>query len=293
MRIKLSFSVLLLTLCPVSKAETTQCIAITTVPATITASGSYCVNGDLVSAATGTSAAITIAADNVLLDMNGHTLSGPGGSSAGYGVYAIAQRGLRVRNGLLRGFSYGVLITDTTTGIPPNPSGASRGHEISSLRVEGASVGISVLGQFSDVHDNVVFDSAITGIFTASGYVIGTAGAVNVQHNQIFNTISASGANVTGITAGGFGSVVQDNLVSTLRGASASAGIYVTGSAIVISNNRETDLGNPATQQPYQYPSAVYCLSGSSIAKVSNNIAQLANGISGCSSPTGYTNTNF
>ncbi|HZP65581.1 MAG TPA: hypothetical protein VFB32_04675 [Rudaea sp.] len=262
-------------------------------PATISAPGSYCLTGDLVSSASGTAAAITIAADNVQLDMNGHSLLGPGGGTAGYGIYAIAQRGLRVHDGLLRGFSYGVLITDTTTGAPPNPSGASRAHEISGLRVEGATVGISVLGQFSDVHDNVVFDSTSTGIYTMSGYIIGTAGAVNVRRNQVFNTISPTGATVSGIYAGGFGSVVQDNLVSTLRGSSSSAGITAAGSGMIVSNNRETDLGNPATQQTYQYPSSVYCYSGANVAKVSNNIAQLANGIYGCNSPTGYTNDNF
>lgn len=293
MRTHSCFLLPLLTVCSIASAQNTQCTAITSVPATITVSGNYCFTGDLVSAAAGSSAAVTIAADNVQLDLNAHTLIGPGGSSAGYGIYAIAQRGLRVRNGTLRGFSYGVFITDSTTGIPPNPSGASREHEISNLRVEGATVGISLLGQFSDVHDNSVFDSTSTGIYAASGYVIGTSGAVNVRGNQVFNTVSPTGATVSGIFAAGVGSVVQDNLVSTLRGSSSSAGIFAAGSALIVSNNRETDLGNPSTQQPYQYPNSVYCYSSSSVAKVSNNIAQLANGISGCNSPTGYTNNNF
>ena len=293
MRIPFSVIVPVLALCSIAQAETTQCTTITTVPATLASAGSYCLGGDLASTATGSSAAITIAANDVTLDLNGHALAGPGGSNAGYGIYAIAQHGLRIRNGLLRGFSYGVLITDTTTGFPPNPSGASRSHEIGGLRVEGASVGISVLGQFSDIHDNTVFDATSGGIYAASGSVAGTAGAVNVRRNQIFNTISPSAASVYGISVGGFGSIVEDNRVNTLRGASSSAGIVVAGSAAIVSNNRETDLGNPATQQPYQYPSAVYCYSGPSVAKVSNNIAQLANGISGCNSPSGYTNTNF
>lgn len=53
MRIPSGVTVLLLVLCSMAQAETTQCTPITTLPATIAAAGSYCLNGDLASSATG------------------------------------------------------------------------------------------------------------------------------------------------------------------------------------------------------------------------------------------------
>jgi hypothetical protein len=275
----------------IANAESTQCAPINSVPFTITASGNYCLFGDLVSGATGAAAAITIAADNVQLDMNGHSLIGPEGSNAGFGVYSIAHRGLRVSNGSMRGFSRGVFITDTLVGFPPiRPSGASTRHEIHNLVVEGAVTGITVVGHFSEIRDNIVRDSAQSGIATGSDYVVGNTGAINILGNRIFNTIAASGSTnpVYAITVGGTGSVVQDNIVSTVRGPGNSAGIYAGGVAVVVSHNRETDLGTGWS---------VYC-SSSTASKVEGNISYIASGnansnINGCMQPTGYANNNF
>ncbi|GAA0723252.1 right-handed parallel beta-helix repeat-containing protein [Dokdonella soli] len=271
-----------------AKAESYQCNSINYVPFTISAPGSYCLTGDLTSTATGTNAAITIAADHVQLDLNGHSLIGPGGST-GYGIYAIGHSDLSVRNGALRGFGYfGVFITDMLVGFPPAPIGASSRHEISGLRVEGANVGISLLGAFSSIHDNVVLDATQNGIW-AGGYGAG----VIVRGNRVFNTVAPSGAtySVFGIGVFGVGSVVQDNVVSTLRGPSGAAGIYAAGTATIVSHNRETDLGGAWS---------VYCtaITGASPTKVEGNINFMApnasgDGLYGCNTPTGYANNNF
>src|SRR5207249_2839952 len=51
------------------------CTPISSLPYSITAPGKYCLSGDL-SISDSTSAAITISASNVLLDLDGYTLSG-------------------------------------------------------------------------------------------------------------------------------------------------------------------------------------------------------------------------
>ncbi|MEO8671233.1 MAG: hypothetical protein ABI411_07950 [Tahibacter sp.] len=237
-------------------AESLQCTSITSVPFTISASGSYCLTGNLTSTVTGTAAAITIAANNVELDLNRHVLAGPGGTTAGFGIYAIARSGLRIRNGTLRGFTRGVFVTDSLVGLPPiTPSGASNQHEISELRVEGGIFGISLLGHFSSVHNNQIVGATQYGI--AAG---GTGGGVEVRENFVSN-VSAGSLAAYAISVGAPGSVVQSNVVSGVRGSASSAAIYVGGSSSIVSRNRETDLAGAY---------AVYCSGGG--VKVEGNI---------------------
>src|SRR3954447_7891116 len=77
--------------------------AITSLPITISTPGSYYLTGNLTATADGT--AITIAADNVTIDLNRFTLSGGGtGTRRGIDVPA-ARKNLCVRNGTLTGWT--------------------------------------------------------------------------------------------------------------------------------------------------------------------------------------------
>ena len=69
------------------------------------ASGSYYLTGNLT--ASGSTAGITVAANNVTLDLNGFALSGDlGGSAAGISIPA-ARKNIHVRNGTIRNWSLG------------------------------------------------------------------------------------------------------------------------------------------------------------------------------------------
>jgi hypothetical protein len=263
--------------CASVQAESLQCTTISSVPLTISAPGSYCLTGDL---AISSGTAINIQSDNVVLDLNGHTLSGPGGSASTTGIFSNMRRGVRVHNGTLRGFLNGVLIDDHNS--PFTYGGVSSRHEVNDLRVEGAYTGISVVGSYSSVHHNIVIGSAQIGIFTAT--ISGTgSGAVNVLANQVFNTGSTSAANpVYGISAGGMGSLIQDNVVANLRGPTNSAAIRTTATSNYVSHNRESD---------YDLAYSVYC---ANVTKLVDNFATTSNGIQGCTQPTASTyNTNF
>lgn len=90
-------------------------IPIGTVPYTISAAGSYYLTGDLVYGSA--AAAITIAANNVSLDLNGHVLtetSTAGGSSC---VHASGYTNLKVSNGILKGGSLAVDIENVSAGL--------------------------------------------------------------------------------------------------------------------------------------------------------------------------------
>jgi hypothetical protein len=80
--------------------------AITSLPCTITTSGVYVLQQDFLSVNLASGAAIVVAADNVTINLNGHTISNAaaGASTGASGVYAANHANITVRNGTLRGF---------------------------------------------------------------------------------------------------------------------------------------------------------------------------------------------
>src|SRR5262245_57018630 len=86
-------------------AETTQCTAITSVPYTITVPGIYCLIADLeYPSASGD--AITIEANNVVIDLNGHKIGNlaAGLGTTAVGISAARRQNITIKNGTLRGF---------------------------------------------------------------------------------------------------------------------------------------------------------------------------------------------
>src|SRR5258708_11594782 len=96
-----------------AQAETINCTAITAVPFTITAAGVYCLTQDIgTNLASG--AAITIAANNVVLDLNGHRLghlAARRGTPA-FGISAFQQTNFTIQNGPVGGFLYGIYSSE-------------------------------------------------------------------------------------------------------------------------------------------------------------------------------------
>jgi hypothetical protein len=106
--------------------------AITSVPFTISASGSYYLTNNL-SCSFGT--AISINADNVVVDLGGFTLTGTG---AGYGLYSTDRTNVEIRNGTLLNFS--------TNGVHSGGN-SCKNHRILNVFVSGSPVyGIYVYG---------------------------------------------------------------------------------------------------------------------------------------------------
>src|SRR5206468_2104107 len=90
------------------------CTAVAAVPATISASGYYCVTKPLSSAAPAvTGAAITINADNVVLDFNGFTLQSLATATTitVNGVAAVNRKNVTIKNGAICGFYRGVFVS--------------------------------------------------------------------------------------------------------------------------------------------------------------------------------------
>src|SRR6266853_5915695 len=108
-------------------AETTRCTAISAVPFTISTPGVYCVT-QKISSNLLSGAAITINANNVVLDLNnfaiGNLAAGP--ATGAIGVEAIDRQNILVRNGILRGFWAAVARHD-------GASATSSGHVVTHI----------------------------------------------------------------------------------------------------------------------------------------------------------------
>jgi len=108
---------------------------IKSLPYTISSSGFYYIARDL-SCAAG-SHGITIAADNVTLDLMGFSLVGPGGATSYDGIHMDTRTNIEIRNGTVRNFSrYGIGEFNPGTG-----------HRIINIRArDNGTSGIRIVG---------------------------------------------------------------------------------------------------------------------------------------------------
>jgi parallel beta-helix repeat protein len=149
-------------LCGVSHAKDGQ-IDIVYLPYYISESGSYVVVKDL-TLTTQNTHGITISADDVSIDLNGHTLQGPGHDqgSTGNGIFVSSiRRNITVRNGTLRDWrENGLHAFDCVNGQFENLCCDSNGaHGLI------AGVNCKIMG-------NTCTNNTGTGIFARSGCVV-------------------------------------------------------------------------------------------------------------------------
>jgi parallel beta-helix repeat protein len=202
-------------------AETTMCTAITSLPFTISAPGTYCLLGNLTTSTAG-GPAITIAANSVTLDLNGHKLAGNAGPfTIAQGIVASGRRFVVVRNGIVRGFFSGVTIDDdSTAGVIEDIT--AEGNYAAGLVVQGqgllvrrnrvvniggssfnlglAAVGIAVQGSGTTVVDNDVTGVATPGDGSGTGILVTSGSSIVVERNRISNAETA-GVEVTSSSA--------------------------------------------------------------------------------------------
>jgi hypothetical protein len=112
-RIRLAALALSLLLTSGVRSETTDCIQIVSAPHAIGAPGVYCLKSPV-------SGSIQIYSDDVVLDLNGHTLE-----AQAVGVHApVLVNRVTVRNGTIRAAAYAVLLE-------------GEGHVVEGIRAEG------------------------------------------------------------------------------------------------------------------------------------------------------------
>ena len=201
-------------------AETTQCTVIATLPATISTPGVYCLESDFAYSSVSVSA-ITIAANNVTLDLNGHRIGNlAAGTTVGnYGVYAINQQNITVKNGTLRGFATGILLADSAS-----PPAISQGHVVQGIRADqNRLIGIQVVGN---------------GCIVRNNQVVATGGS----------TLAANESSI-GISVSGTDDRILDNDVSGTTASGSGNAYGVEGSAaegLMVIRNRISETTSPA-----------------------------------------------
>ena len=213
---------------------------ITSLPAVISAQGTWCMKQDLATAVTGGDA-IAITTNNVTLNCNDFKL---GGLAAGLGtfmvgVFADGHSNVTVRHCNIRGFYKGVVLTGTGSG-----------YIVEDNRFDNNTFeSIDVKGDDSLIRRNLVLD---TGQTTNTNYAYGihTDGAVDVLDNTIANVVATSGGN--GLAYGLYlasnaGGTISGNGVRNLvpDGSGTAQGIWSPSSTrITIDNNRLVGSGS-------------------------------------------------
>ena len=200
-------------------------------PITICHAGSYRLSGNLVVADSSTNG-IEVTADNVTIDLNGFSLSGPVvctgtydartcDNSTAWGISAFhVGKNLTVKNGTVSGFLVGVFV-DNEGGLVDNVLATSNRNGIFVVKsiVRGCNVnnGIGGLGaNLSVVTNNIVTDNGGDGI-TGNGTFTGNTASANHGYGMNVTCPSSLANNTASFNTGG--------------------GIMTSGSGCALSNN--------------------------------------------------------
>jgi parallel beta-helix repeat protein len=187
---------------------------ITSLPATITTQGTWCLNADLTTAIT-SGVAITVAANNVTIDCNDFKLGGlaAGAGTQTAGIFANTRDNLTIRRCNIRGFYYGTYLANGS------------GHLVEDNRFDSnTNTGIFVASDRSIIRRNLVI---ATGGSSNAGPFIGiySFGSVDVLDNTV-NSVTASGTN-----AYAFGIYTDTNPDGTISG-NRVRGVVKTGAGL-------------------------------------------------------------
>jgi copper-binding protein NosD len=211
---------------PALRAETVGCTPVTSVPSTIVTPGIYCLTGNLATSITG-GTAISIQANNVVLDLNGWILDGAaaGPDTVAVGISASLRQNITIRNGTVRGFQWGITFGDSA------PYTTSRGHVVEGIRADqNTLLGIYVDGRGNIVRNNqVVATGSTVTLALASAYGILIQGP---EARVLDNDVIATTKHGTGVAYGVlFSSSAKDGVAMRNRITQGDFGILFHASA--------------------------------------------------------------
>ena len=174
--------------------------AITSVPYTISTSGNYYLaNNITTNLATGS--AITIAASEVILDLNGRSLIDTAGSNQANGIFVLNQVDVTIQNGDIDGFGIGVYFS-------PNSSDNNRKNTALNLRLNDNTIGVASVSGTSNLVRLCIIDGGSIGIFFNQD--LGSRAEDNILELQSPTELNLTGVALVSSASGG---VVFDNNV--------------------------------------------------------------------------------
>ena len=131
--------------------------AITAVPFVISTSGNYYLAANL-TFTQGVGAAIVINADQVILDLNGKTLSSNAGTSFNVGIYVFNHKDVTIQEGDIDNFEFGVFFA-------PNSRDNNAKNTVDNVKFNGNGVGVYSQSGTSNWVKNSVIDGGDIGVF--------------------------------------------------------------------------------------------------------------------------------
>lgn len=217
---------------------------------TINSPGSYILVADVTITATDIDG-ITIDADDVTLDLNGHKITGPG-SGTGAGIRRQITKGYRthILNGKVSGFQFGILINEDSTleNITADSNQSYGIRAANNCRIircaasNNVGYGIYADGTSCYVENCVARFNNKTGY--NGGIYVNDYGIVKNCLVAANNPLSGSDQKTTGISAGKGCKIINNHVTGHRTTASASPGsIYGIGSGsnCEIRNNSVVD----------------------------------------------------
>jgi hypothetical protein len=273
----------MLCLAGTARAETINCTPITSLPATLSSQGVYCLKQDLSTAVTSGNA-ITVAVNNVTIDCNGYKLGGlaAGTTTRAYGIRADGRLNTVVRNCNVRGFYSGVWMQ------------GGAGHVIEGNRLEGNTyAAIGVFQSDGDlVRDNYVVDTGgnlpLDQFPNGAAFGVGaqaTAGTV-LAGNTIVNTHATAGSERPAYGIGAFATlgIVENNRITDVMpdGAASGYGIYLSNAG-----GRVVTRGNSVINPSNTTGAGIIALAGAVAICKDNVSAAFASDIVGCTDAGG------
>ncbi len=175
---------------------------------TLSASGYYYLTQDITSGS-----GITIGANNVTLDLNGHSLT-----STAYGVYSPGHTNVRITNGSISASNSGINIASL-------PAGAF--VQVDHVRIISAvNYGIEVVGPSTGMRAQAIIEAnTIVTVNPGNGIELDYLTGSRIQGNTVTSIFKTSGNGIGISISYSMNSLVCDNVC----GGSGSHGIYLYG----------------------------------------------------------------
>jgi hypothetical protein len=228
-----------------------SCTPINALPASLTASGNYCLTQSL-SSAVSSGAAISVSAADVHIDLGGFVLDGTaaGTASTASGViYSSTQRGLRIRNGTIRGF-----LAATNAGVlASNPNAIV----LEDLRIESSrGHGLIVVGDHSIVRRVVIDGVTPFGTQTTAMGITGFGNRQRYNDVDIMGVAEPAGGVGAGISCSScIASIVENSRIAGGAGGGTFRGMWLGGASVArrnAINNADDGLRFSGTGSKYQ-----------------------------------------
>jgi parallel beta-helix repeat protein len=166
---------------------------------------------------------LVVGASNIVINLNGHTLSGSGSSGSGSGVNASGGfENVTVTNGVVKGFNKGVWLN------------SPKGSVVTSLTISSSAFGVVMNANATKVADNILIGTDAPGgmgiLVSGRENTIGGNTSRGFKFAAIFLTDSSASTTVegNGMSGAGWGIYVQglgQKVTNNLTHHNSNAGI--------------------------------------------------------------------